>query len=330
MAVHALLNPLQGCKNSSPHRDPPPRVRVSAWPMSGLSFAQEGQIDAIMAKLKAHLGSSTSELKRMFDKIDTDRSNELTIDEFQACLKEADIVLPASQLRALTARFDLSGDGSISIPEFMAFMSGDANQIEALKQSNSVSSLGGSKMSSSQMPSSPAWPGRAQTATPQARGYGGLYQQPHDFPPSERMSRTSLMFLARVEGDLETRRRNSFINELRAHPPNTRALPQARRRGSRPRESRSPGCPALSLVCATRTRPWQGRTRASSPPCSSRPSLGTSRSRSRPVPTSSRGMTARRQASRLPSPSSGASSAATINASYLGHKFVMSRGSLCE
>jgi len=186
--------------------------------MSGLSFAQEGQIDAIMAKLKAHLGSSTSELKRMFDKIDTDRSNELTIDEFQACLKEADIVLPASQLRALTARFDLSGDGSISIPEFMAFMSGDANQIEALKQSNSVSSLGGSKMSSSQMPSSPAWPGRAQTATPQARGYGGLYQQPHDFPPSERMSRTSLMFLARVEGDLETRRRNSFINELRKDP----------------------------------------------------------------------------------------------------------------
>ena len=174
-----------------------------------MSFAQDGQIDRIVAKLKQFLGDSSDNLKKAFDFIDKDRSNALSQDEFVVVLKEAGITLPPHMLTAVVSRFDPTGDGSISIPEFMAFMNGNTDQMEALRSSASPSKKGHplspspSNNSQSQQISLFATQPRSRAASrPATSGNGSTFE----------------VFLSRMDGDIESRRRTSFVRELKKDP----------------------------------------------------------------------------------------------------------------
>ncbi len=172
------------------------------------SFAQDAQVDRVLAKLKNFLGDNAASLKRAFDFIDKDRSNELSQDEFVVVLKEAGITLPPHMLTALVSRFDLTGDGSISIPEFMAYMSGNTDQMEALRSSAPPSNFSSSSLPRQTVASSPS-------QTPQ------IFAPPRPRAvtrPATTSADTSFLFLARMDGDIESRRRTAFINELRKDP----------------------------------------------------------------------------------------------------------------
>ena len=176
--------------------------RGSLWLLvqtDGMSFAQDGQIDRIVAKLKQFLGDSSDNLKKAFDFIDKDRSNALSQDEFVVVLKEAGITLPPHMLTAVVSRFDPTGDGSISIPEFMAFMTGNTDQMEALRSSASPSKKG--HLSLSPSPSNNSFPSQSQqmnmfASPPRSRAASR--------PATSGNGSTVEVFLSRMDGDIKT------------------------------------------------------------------------------------------------------------------------------
>ena len=181
---------------------------------NGMSFAQDGQIDRIVAKLKQFLGDSSDNLKKAFDFIDKDRSNALSQDEFVVVLKEAGITLPPHMLTAVVSRFDPTGDGSISIPEFMAFMTGNTDQMEALRSSGASPSKKG-HLSLSPSPSNNSFPSQSQqmnmfASPPRSRAASR--------PATSGNGSTVEVFLSRMDGDIESRRRTSFVRELKKDP----------------------------------------------------------------------------------------------------------------
>ena len=198
------------------HKLVPPPGRGSLWLLvqtDGMSFAQDGQIDRIVAKLKQFLGDSSDNLKKAFDFIDKDRSNALSQDEFVVVLKEAGITLPPHMLTAVVSRFDPTGDGSISIPEFMAFMTGNTDQMEALRSSASPSKKG--HLSLSPSPSNNSFPSQSQqmnmfASPPRSRAASR--------PATSGNGSTVEVFLSRMDGDIESRRRTSFVRELKKDP----------------------------------------------------------------------------------------------------------------
>jgi hypothetical protein len=161
-----------------------------------VSFAQGGQVEAALNKLKDHLAANAGSIKRMFQLIDKDLSNQIDVDEFIEVLKACNIVLPPYILKGLVARFDLNGDGYISIPEFTSFMSGDSDRMEMLRDA-------------------PGAPAKPATPPPPQQSYGKMpMQQKMRAVTSEGLSRRDFVFVQRMQRDLETRRQTQFINEI--------------------------------------------------------------------------------------------------------------------
>ena len=161
-----------------------------------VSFAQGGQVEAALNKLKDHLAANAGSIKRMFQLIDKDLSNQIDVDEFIEVLKACNIVLPPHILKGLVARFDLNGDGYISIPEFTSFMSGDSDRMEMLRDA-------------------PGAPAKPATPPPPQQSYGKMpMQQKMRAVTSEGLSRRDFVFVQRMQRDLETRRQTQFINEI--------------------------------------------------------------------------------------------------------------------
>ena len=161
-----------------------------------VSFAQGGQVEAALNKLKDHLAANAGSIKRMFQLIDKDLSNQIDVDEFIEVLKACNIVLPPNILKGLVARFDLNGDGYISIPEFTSFMSGDSDRMEMLRDA-------------------PGAPAKPATPPPPQQSYGKMpMQQKMRAVTSEGLSRRDFVFVQRMQRDLETRRQTQFINEI--------------------------------------------------------------------------------------------------------------------
>lgn len=162
------------------------------------TFMQSSQVDRAIKMLRQHLDSKTSGLRRAFQLIDTDRSNNLSVEEFKVILKDCGIILPPHILEGVINEFDLNGDGTISIPEFMAFMSGDQDRMDILREAPSIP----------QEPQKPTTPmHRDYSATVQQRLYG-----------QTRISEVDHLFLARMQGDIDSRRRSAFINEIKKDP----------------------------------------------------------------------------------------------------------------
>ena len=166
------------------------------WELMAVSFAQGGQVEAALNKLKDHLAANAGSIKRMFQLIDKDLSNQIDVDEFIEVLKACNIVLPPYILKGLVARFDLNGDGYISIPEFTSFMSGDSDRMEMLRDA-------------------PGAPAKPATPPPPQQSYGKMpMQQKMRAVTSEGLSRRDFVFVQRMQRDLETRRQTQFINEI--------------------------------------------------------------------------------------------------------------------
>eukprot|EP00322_Chrysochromulina_rotalis_P015724 CAMPEP_0115836510 /NCGR_PEP_ID=MMETSP0287-20121206/4743_1 /TAXON_ID=412157 /ORGANISM="Chrysochromulina rotalis, Strain UIO044" /LENGTH=214 /DNA_ID=CAMNT_0003289993 /DNA_START=79 /DNA_END=723 /DNA_ORIENTATION=+ len=161
-----------------------------------MSFSQDKQIEVVLNKLKAHLSADSGSLKRAFQKLDKDRSNSLSGDEFKEILKEMNVVLPPSVFSALLGKFDLNGDGQVSIPEFMAFMSEDSDRMETLRSAPALAMA---------------------EATQSQQSVYGMPQSPRTMTPrgSAMYGSTEAKFMMRMENDTESRRRTAFINELR-------------------------------------------------------------------------------------------------------------------
>jgi hypothetical protein len=184
--------------------------------MSGLNFSQGAQVDKLLPKLKAHLEKNSSSLMQAFHNMDKDRSQHLSADEFGACLKEIGIVLPPHVLAGIVERFDANGDGSISIPEFTTYMSGETDRFDSLRGAAAVvEKPSGPQASVRRGPPPP----QQLWSTPSEPYYG---EQPGGTgvhgAREARLTALDLQFLARMEGDIDSRRKTSFINELKKDP----------------------------------------------------------------------------------------------------------------
>ena len=67
------------------------------------SFAQGAQIDVHLKTLKEHLDKNSRNLLDAFHHFDKDNSQQLTSDEFAACLRECNVVVPQHIMQALIA-----------------------------------------------------------------------------------------------------------------------------------------------------------------------------------------------------------------------------------
>lgn len=168
------------------------------------TFTSGATIDKVLDKLRKHLNENADDLRRAFQLIDKDRSNQISTDEFVEVLREMKIVLPPSTLLGLIERFDLNGDGTISIPEFMAFMSGDSDRMEVLASAAAV----GPSISDRPAPA----PEPDLHSIAERRLFGASNSGPLQISASE----TAFQFLSRMQGDIEERRRTAFINEISA------------------------------------------------------------------------------------------------------------------
>ena len=105
---------------------------------TAMSFTFEATLDPVLEDVKAKLQAKAGGVLNAFHAIDKDNSGQLSTAEFVQILKDFGIVLPPRQLRSLIARFDANGDGTVSIPEFSAYMSGNAGAMEALATAEAV------------------------------------------------------------------------------------------------------------------------------------------------------------------------------------------------
>ena len=167
-----------------------------------MSFAAEIAVDQVLDQVKAALAKVSGSVLDAFHQIDKDNSNQLNTDEFAAVLKQFGIVLPARQLGMLIARFDANGDGSVSIPEFSTFLSGNKTGHDALRNADAI-------------PDEPV-------AAPQGFGMGMGASRGRMSAPTmmgaKPLTVTDFQFLSRMEADVEERRRTSFLVELRKDP----------------------------------------------------------------------------------------------------------------
>ena len=166
-----------------------------------MSFAFEAAIAPVLKELKDQLKKQSASVMQQFHIMDTDNSNQLSTEEFVSILKKFGITLPPRQLQGVIAHFDANGDGSVSIPEFSAFITGDTSNQEALKMADAVVDEAPSPMASS-MPRAPRMPGMP----------AGSYST------GKPLTMTDALFLARMESDIENRRRDAFLVELRKDP----------------------------------------------------------------------------------------------------------------
>ena len=174
----------------------------------GESFSGSVAVDRILKMLKAHLDEHSSTLLQAFHEMDVDRSQQLTIEEFGACLRKVNITLPPHQLEALVARFDANGDGTVSIPEFTTFMAGRKDDFERLKGAAAVEDQAGFVSKSPSLP-------RMQS------NYHGTLQRfsgSADKLDTGGMNLTAIEFLTRMQDDVDQRRKTTFINELKKDP----------------------------------------------------------------------------------------------------------------
>lgn len=169
-----------------------------------MSFSSQAQVDAVLKDLKGLLTKNGNSVMEAFHAVDKDNSNQLSATEFATALKSINISLPGHVLRALIGRFDANGDGTVSIPEFSTFLTGDAARMDALRSADAV-------VDEAPIPSAHQRPSAAQMAMMMASRSSGSAN-------NYRLSNTDRLFISRMEGDIESRRRASFLNELKKDP----------------------------------------------------------------------------------------------------------------
>ena len=173
-----------------------------------MSFAAQMQVDEILQDVQSKLSQRASGVMQAFHAIDKDNSNQLSTDEFATVLKDFGIVLPRRTLTMLVARFDANGDGSVSIPEFSAFMSGNKGQMESLAQAEAVVDETPSPMAAAMGGSSLAMArSAARRSVPASQ--------------TKAFSEVDAYFLARMEVDIEERRKVAFIVRAQTLPTRT-------------------------------------------------------------------------------------------------------------
>lgn len=83
----------------------------SLWPMSSVDF--------VLSKLKTKLQEKSASLRKMFRKFDEDKSQTISIQEFQRMLEYFGMVLTLHECVTIFRAFDKDGEGFIDYNEFM-------------------------------------------------------------------------------------------------------------------------------------------------------------------------------------------------------------------
>ena len=171
-----------------------------------MSFAAQAKVNELINELKSHLQKHSTSIMEAFHAVDVDRSQSLSATEFANTLASCGIKLPAHTLNALVARFDANGDGTVSMPEFQAFMTGATDNMDALRAAPKVP-----QEAEKPVPKPAARPMMASMMQSDL-SRGGPSGAPADLTYMDRL------FLSRMEQDLDSRRRTSFINEIKKDP----------------------------------------------------------------------------------------------------------------
>ena len=78
----------------------------------------------VITFLKFKLEQRSNSLREAFRKVDKSNTGFLSGEDFQECLRDFSIRLPARTIAAVIAKYDVNGDGYVSYPEFCVVMSG--------------------------------------------------------------------------------------------------------------------------------------------------------------------------------------------------------------
>jgi len=84
---------------------------TSLWPMSSIDF--------VLSKLKGKLREKSGSLRKMFRKFDEDKSQTISLDEFQRMLDYFGMALSKQECVTIFRAFDADGEGFIEYSEFM-------------------------------------------------------------------------------------------------------------------------------------------------------------------------------------------------------------------
>ena len=170
-----------------------------------MSFSGQAAVEVVLNDMKDKLRSKLGSVMAMFHSMDKDNSQNLSAEEFKTCLKEFGVVIPGHQLARLISYFDANGDGNVSIPEFAAYMSGNVDAVDALRTEEAYVEE-----------EKPVVPGLNYSFQHGSRGVVG--QMSGGTMPGAKLTKTDILFLTRMDADVESRRRTAFITELRKDP----------------------------------------------------------------------------------------------------------------
>ena len=170
-----------------------------------MSFGHMSKINKVVEQVKEKLrAQNMNSVTAMFQSIDKDRSSSLSTEEFAAALKGFGIVLPPHDLALLVAQFDANGDGSVSIPEFTTFMQGQMDTFDSLKAAPAM------RAGEAEQKATAPHGSLAVRSSRKEQLMGANRDKP--------MTVKDFEFLSRMTSDIDTRRRDNFINELKKDP----------------------------------------------------------------------------------------------------------------
>ncbi|KAJ1631204.1 hypothetical protein T492DRAFT_997633 [Pavlovales sp. CCMP2436] len=98
--------------------------------IEGKDIAPEAQrtvvtrADRVEEAFRMHVLAASNSMQQAFLKLDKDRSGHISANELEKVLRNAGVAVTPDEMKALVAKYDLSGDGKLDVPELAKLLEG--------------------------------------------------------------------------------------------------------------------------------------------------------------------------------------------------------------